>query len=322
MQDYYVGKINATVQCQLTEEAKNKWRHETFNAIIIAYEKKLADYNERMNALKANQAQKAKTNPMFYPQIVNRVLRKNCIEYIASREALGKTMIIDGNVTSSHVDYTNAALETYVNKVKFFEQAFEWDLMSYYFYPFYWANKNKWKEMYNVDELDNALFRAFLQSGMARVILTVRPGFEEAVNWYMATGQIWNGGQVPTMDDELYVSIVEELSQTTSVVEETWESRVPTSLTVIQAGSIGLNVQGLPCNSDCADYKKFDSDGVQVFNADGTPVSTNPIIQNLDANNNDVVLGNVADDLETVTDSIEEIKADIEEIKTTLNINN
>ena len=113
---------------------------------------------------------------------------------------------------------------------------------------------------------------------MARVIVTARPGFEEVVNWYMATGQIWNGGQVPTVDDPLFLSIVEELKIPEGKVEETWETRVPTSLTVIQAGSIGLNVEGLPCNTDCNDFRLFDSDGIEILDADGNSF-TNPIAQ-------------------------------------------
>ena len=31
---------------------------------------------------------------------------------------------------------------------------------------------------------------------MARVVVTVKPGFEDAVNFYMSTGKIWNGGEV------------------------------------------------------------------------------------------------------------------------------
>ncbi len=115
---------------------------------------------------------------------------------------------------------------------------------------------------------------------MARVIVTVRPGFEEAVNWFMKTGQVWNGGQVTTLDDPLFISIVEELRTTTGTVEETWESRVPTSLTVIQAGSLGLEVtQALPCDDDCKDYKLFDSDGNPVLDTNGNPKSTNPFVK-------------------------------------------
>jgi hypothetical protein len=311
--NYHVGAVTVSIKCQLTKEAKQQWQIETFNAIIAAYEDRLKEYNDKIAELNAIQTQKIKTNPLFYRQIENTVLRKNCIEYMISHAALGKESFITGaTYKDSRVKYDDPNLETYAAKVKFFEQAFEWNLMSYYFYPFYWAKKENWKALYNVDEVDDAVFRSFLQSGMARVIITVRPGFEEVVNWYMATGQIWNGGQVPTMNDPLFVSIVKELQEPTGEVEQTWESRVPTSLTVIQAGTIGLNVEGLPCDDDCKDNLLFDSDGEPVLDSNGNQM--NIIGQNPD----DVQLGNITDELETVSESIEEIQADIEEIKNTL----
>lgn len=296
-----ISAINGSLEvtCEVTPEAYKQWQMDTFNEIIKAYELKLNEYNAKLEQLKVMQTEKIRTNPMFYRQIENTVLRKNCIEYLASHNALGEKSLllptgtsVAPTVLTTQVDYENPALETYAAKVKFFEQAFEWGLMSYNFYPFYWADKNNWATLYNTTETDDPIFRAFLQSGMARVIVTARPGFEEAVNWYMATGQIWNGGQVPTMDDPLFISIVEELRQPEGEVEETWETRVPTSLTVIQAGSIGLNVEGLPCDDDCKDFKLFDSDGQPVLDANGKPISTNPITRSVDANGKDVVLGN------------------------------
>lgn len=284
---------NLIVECELTSEGFRKWQVETFNAIIEAYEQRLAEYNAKIAELKAKQEDKVRTNPLFYREIENTVLRKNCIEYLASHAAVGeKSLLLNPmSVKEFSVDYDNPELETYAAKVKFFEQAFEWNLMSYFFYPFYWAEKDRWEELYNINDIDDPTFRAFLRSGMARVVLTVRPGFEEAVNWYMATGQIWNGGQVPTMDDELFVSIIEELREPEGEVEETWESRVPTSLTVIQAGSIGLNAQGLPCNTDCNDNLLFDSDGNPVFDADGNPIKvidqTNTVLGGETSNNSD-----------------------------------
>lgn len=279
---------NLIVKCELTPEAYKEWQIKTFNAIIAAYELKLDEYNQKLTSLKS---EIKATNPGFYRQIENNVLRKNAIEYMASHDKMGeKSFVLGDNIENIRIDSDNPALEEYSAKVKFFEQAFEWNLMSYFFYPYYWSKKSKWQEKYNVEEYNDPLFRAFLQSGMARVIVTVRPGFEEAVNWYMATGQVWNGGQVPTMDDPMFVSIIEELREKEGEVEETWETRVPTSLTVIQAGSIGLNVEGLPCDDDCKDYKLFDSDGQVVLQPNGKPVSTNPIVRNLDEDGNDVVL--------------------------------
>jgi hypothetical protein len=95
---------------------------------------------------------------------------------------------------------------------------------------------------------------------MARVIVTVRPGFEEAVRYYMQTGQIWNGGEVPVIGDELYLSIVEEMRETTGEkVGKAWPTRVPTSLTILQAESIGLKVvKALPYNEDLSDFENED----------------------------------------------------------------
>ncbi|MDH7447685.1 hypothetical protein [Aquimarina sp. 2201CG14-23] len=253
-------RVNVVAHCDITDKALKEWQQQSFNAIIEAYEIRLAEYGAKIAEQRKLQEETFKTNPGFYRQIEKTVLRKNCIAYLLGNENLGKDMMLERNkLGEMRPDYTNDRLDAYAAKVKFFEQAFEWDIMSYQFYPFYWAAKSKWSGKYIVENND-PLFKAFLQSGMARAIVTVRPGFEEMVNWYLATGQIWNGGQVPTIDDEEFVSIVEELQNPESTVEETWETRVPTSLTVIQAGSIGLNVEGLPCDSDCEDWSKFDSD--------------------------------------------------------------
>ena len=97
-----------------------------------------------------------------------------------------------------------------------------------------------------------------MQSGMARVIVTVRPGFEEAVRHFMATGQIWNGGEVPVIDDPLFLSLVDEMRSAKATKEgEPWREKIPTSLTILQADSIGLKVEkALPCN--CEPGVKFD----------------------------------------------------------------
>jgi hypothetical protein len=261
------GDITASVNCKLTVEAKQKWQNETFNAIMKAYNEKLEEYETKKKELEASQVTEIKANPMFYRQIENTVLKKNCISYLYENSKLGKNMITGSTLADVRAKYDAVALEKYAAEVKFFEQAFEWDLISYYFYPFFWGNKSKWESVYKIEN-DDALFRSFLQSGMAKVIATVRPGFEESVMYYMATGEIWNGGEVPAIDDEMYVSIIDELRNPEGVVEETWESRVPTSLTVIQAGSIGLDVQGLPCDTECEDFK------------DENGNSTNPIKDN------------------------------------------
>jgi hypothetical protein len=252
------GDITVNIECTLSDKGRQQWRIETFNAIIKAYEAKLKEYNDKLGELKTIQGAKIKTNPMFYREIESTVLRKNCMEYLTSHDIVGGVALLDYGTDplaqNLKVRYNSPELETYAARIKFLEQAFEWNLMSYNLYPFYWAEKDKWVDLYNINDIDDPTHKAFLKSGMARVMVTVRPGFEEAVNWYMATGQVWNGGQVPTVNDPLFLSLVDELRETTGEIEETWETRVPTSLTIIQAGEIGLQVdKALPCCEDRGD---------------------------------------------------------------------
>src|SRR5690606_7974880 len=78
------GTFSMTVSalCQLTPEFENKWKQETFNAIISAYENALAEYKETIAQHEAQGVQMLGTNPGFYREIENTILRKNCISYL------------------------------------------------------------------------------------------------------------------------------------------------------------------------------------------------------------------------------------------------
>ena len=285
------GDISATVDCKLTTEYENKWKQETFKAIIDAYEDALATYNEKLAEEKATGIQIKGTNPGFYREFENKILRKNCISYLidqnpSAQNTYGKSNLFTitggGTETFGNLEVNvNQALDNYAAFVKFMEQAFEWDIMSYNLYPYYWGNRQDWSSLYQFDESNDPLFRNFMQAGMARVIITVRPGFEEAVRYYMQTGQIWNGGEVPVIEDELYLSLIDELRQPEGEkLGKAWPTRVPTALTILQAQSIGLNVtKALPSIEDLSDFE----------NPDEVPQS-----QELDLN--DAEIGGSADD--------------------------
>ncbi|SEW24292.1 hypothetical protein SAMN05421841_1791 [Chryseobacterium wanjuense] len=251
------GALNIT--CRLTQKARNAWQQKTFNAIINAYEDALIAYNNA-KAEADNKAVVIKdSNPNFYRQIENTVLRKNCISYMADRatdstHGYGLSGLTQGNSFNDYETVLSSKLDKYTAFVKFMEQAFEWDNLSYYLYPYYWGKKQNWVDLYQSENTD-PLFRNFLQSGMARVIVTVRPGFEDAVQFYLATGKIWNGGEVPVIGDELYLSIVDEMKEPKGKKEgKAWLTRIPTTLNILQAESIGLKVaHALPFTTENPD---------------------------------------------------------------------
>ena len=52
------------------------------------------------------------------------------------------------------------------------------------------------------------------------------------------------------------MSIVNELDEPEYKIDETWETRLPSTLTVIQAKTIGLDAEGLPCYCDDEDLQE------------------------------------------------------------------
>ncbi|GAA5095214.1 hypothetical protein GCM10023210_27670 [Chryseobacterium ginsengisoli] len=261
------SSVNISIKCQLTQEAKNEWLQKTFNKIIEAYEMEMDKYNQALADAKALEVQIKGSNPGFYRKIENTILRRNCISYMLDQHpnvdlTFGKKKYYtnDGGAEETFLNTdikVDEKLDQYVAFVKFMEQAFEWEIMSYYFYPYYWGERKSWGDLYQFDDND-PVFRAFMQSGMARVIVTVRPGFEETVRHFFSTGQIWNGGEVPVIDDPLFLSIVDEMRSPKATKEgEPWREKIPTALTILQADSIGLKVEkALPCN--CEPGVKFD----------------------------------------------------------------
>lgn len=244
---------------ELTTEARNAWFQKTFKAIIDSYEKALTIYEQRLAEEKATGIEIKGSNPGFYRQIENTVLRKNCISYMINRtsnstQGYGMSGLTTGSTFTDYETDLTPKLDKYTAFLKFMEQAFEWENLSYYLYPYYWANKTEWTTLYQSEDVD-PLFRAFLQSGMARVVATVRPGFEDAVQFYMATGKIWNGGEVPVIGDHLYLSIVDEMKEPKGIKQgKAWITRLPTPLNILQAESIGLKVaHALPFSSENPD---------------------------------------------------------------------
>lgn len=234
---FHAGNINVDIECELN----NRGKLTIYNMIIEAYETALTLYNQQIAEEETKAGNIKETNANFYRQIEQDVLKHNCIAYLVDPKVLGTKLYDKENIENFEV-IKDKNLDEYASLSKFMEQAFEWNIMSYDFYPYYWGAKTDWQTLYQSESMD-PLFRSFLQSGMARVVVTVRPGFEDAVQFYMTTGRLWNGGEVPVIGDSMYLSIVDELKDVKGEPHgKPWITRLPTSLTILQAESIGLKV--------------------------------------------------------------------------------
>ncbi|RZJ71539.1 hypothetical protein [Flavobacterium sp.] len=241
--------LNVSVEFTRTDEALEKWQNKTYDALVLAYNDRLREYNDAMAKTQEEGSSMASANPLFYRQFEMSTLKKNCISYIMPPNEMGLTFYTGDSFSTFGITQSQQ-MDTYASKAKFMEQAFEWDIMSYTFYPYYWGNRDEWVTLFR-SENDDPLFRSFMQAGMARVVVSVKPGFEDAVTHYMETGQIWNGGEMPVIGDPLYLSIVDELAEPEYTIEETWETVVPTSLIGLQREGVAIDLGGLPCSGGC-----------------------------------------------------------------------
>lgn len=132
-------------------------------------------------------------------------------------------------------------------EIQFIEQSFEWENLTYVLYPYYWTGKDQWDKLADLSSADPD-FANFLKAGSARVVVSARPKFEQAVWWYVNFGLLWGGGQPPAPDDEEYLSIAEEaraMEQPPRDGEagESWEVRMPTTLVWLDTVNPGLPVE-------------------------------------------------------------------------------
>lgn len=242
----HTGIANFEITLKRKPEYFDEWKLSTYNTVYQAYAEKLKIYEDAVAQAKAALGEELKINPAFYQDIIKFSLKYHCIQYLVGHANVGKDFIFnDGTLAGVHI-LQSQEMDQHAALAKFIEQAIDWNIMDYIFYPSYWGAKSRFEKLYLFTD-DDKQYNDFMKNGLTRVILTLRDGFEEAFQLYLETGIIWNGSEAPTVDDDLYLSILDEKREPEYTVEETWESRVPSSLTLLQSGSVELNADGLPC---------------------------------------------------------------------------
>ena len=276
----FTGHFNVTVNCKRTDESYKKWQDETYKAILDAYNDRVQEYNDfqlsQQDITTQEEGEFLKFNSAFNRSMEKRELKRLAIELLTKSTNI--TISKDNYVTVDEKPQIKATeeFEQHAATVKFFEQAFDWEIMAYQLHPYYYAKKDNWDKLITQKEDADPIFQAFLQSGMATMTAPVRPGFETAVNWYMSTGEVWNGqGLVTDINDELYLSAVEEMLEITGQpVGEPWKTRIPTSLTIVQGKSAYLDETGLPCDPDCGEITTISGTNLVLSGGTGSNASS------------------------------------------------
>ena len=235
-----VATVVASIEitCNRTAAALEKWRIKTHAAIKKGYLKQLKDYEDAIEAAKAQaSAETRRRNPSLNALLQREELKKAVISVFTAQHYDSFNSIETGGMGLPQVALAEAGLEG--PYIRFFEQAFEWEQMMFLYYPYFWGRKSRWVEASFIEDADFT-FAAFMKAGAARVVVSVRPGFELAVAHFLETGQIWEGGDPPLVTSASYLNIVDEIKERQQApgaevaVGAPWEVRLPTTLIALR----------------------------------------------------------------------------------------
>jgi hypothetical protein len=265
----HVSTYSITVICNyiLNPAVFAAWQADAYTKLQAAYDAKLTAYNAAMQqqtdqtAVEDAATEQAISNPAFNRLIEQRELKRACIELLLQPfcRKMGVKLFENSPPCNCSPDEAqtfptvpqNEAFGSYAAQVRFFEQALDWNILSYTLHPYYWAEKCRWAQLMQAKS-DDQTFQAFLQSGMSEVVVPVRPEYTEAVAYYMETGIINDGyGKVTNGSQALIAELLRfRADPQPRQIGASWETRVPSTLTIIQSSSAGLKADGLPCCHD------------------------------------------------------------------------
>jgi len=241
--------MNVLVECKRSKEEVKRWQIETYDAIMQAYLNKKAEFEEKL-ALAAIQEgiSISGRNPEQNREIEETELKRWALSMVTGQYFEDFNAMQTDRQGYPGISFVKAKAEG--SYIQFFEQAFEWPLMTYLFYPYFWGKREaSWEggptwvdKITSIQDVD-PLFEKFLKAGAARITVPVRPGFEEAINNYVSTGEIWDGGEKPTLDDPLYVSIVEEIQQQQGAYVEKSEGTISVEHDSMQVVGVETNFE-------------------------------------------------------------------------------
>jgi hypothetical protein len=224
--------VGIEIVCQATPELIGAWQSKAHTAILEANRRRFREYEERIANRDASlRLLLQNLAPDRKHAIILTELKRGALSVFTNQDFSGfNAMATDGFGFPHPSLFAVDQLSAYI---RFFEQAIEWDHLSYLFYPYFWGRKKTWIEKLVSDEPDPG-FAAFLQAGAARIILPVRRKYEAPLEQFMNTGLVPTTGELIEVGSKLYVALASELDEAPDGAEapagEPWEFRIPTAL--------------------------------------------------------------------------------------------
>jgi hypothetical protein len=218
------GVVEIDVQLQLSADAFAAWQQQVWNALYTAAQN---TYYATQQALQAQiQALQDRLNSVDTltlrreenDEIMKGVLRwllgpgfefmpdgvKNLFESSGAAHPEWGISFPGNQLGLSMADWSTVM--NYEQMVRFINDAIDWDNVLYFLYSYFWDVPDGWDNIRNIQHPD-ATRQAFLRAGSARVVLTVRKGWETAWVQFVEGGTF--GSALPQLHP--YLTIAQEI---------------------------------------------------------------------------------------------------------------
>ena len=235
--------------CERSPEAYAQWQFDTFQSLYTAHQAQVADYEQKLAQARLEVGVEIRgRNPLANRRIISEELKKGCVSLLCARNFPYAPRSFEDGDLHKFPELESLPPIDRANFIQFLETAFEWEQITYDFSPYFWARKNKWLELFPLEDVDPN-FSDFLRAGAARVAVPVTSEHVRSVLAFLSSGcQLPVIGTTPPLaDNPFYRDILAEVESLQGgnlpepeVVGESWESIVPTNLVYLQPGS-GLN---------------------------------------------------------------------------------
>lgn len=191
------------VICKLTDEGFQAWQLDVYRAIMNAYLKEKQNFEEKVAAAQIEQSVKiAGKNPLINRQLIIDELIRGCITLWTGFNFDGVPMISQNEGANPPANFPRINIDNtleLIPEISFIHQAFDWFNLTFEFYPYFWARKKDWLDIYSLEDKD-PLFTDFLRAGAARVLVPVHLEATQAVLYYQATGNLQLDGDIPMFE--------------------------------------------------------------------------------------------------------------------------
>jgi hypothetical protein len=185
-------KVAIEVECVLSPRALREWKIKCYQVIIDAYENLKAEAESKMSDFNPN-------NPGLNPDRKTELIRTELKKGALTKMFRCNPFWITDNY---HVgrEYDPNCCEDTLNaeKIRFLETTFDWKNMTYELYPYFYADKDNWKDLLDLTD-DDPHFETFLQSSYATLRIPVYRDSEKeiaAIN-FILNNSIANHSVVP-----------------------------------------------------------------------------------------------------------------------------